>query len=121
MGDRLDGMARRAGEIELNRRACPSQATERDEPTTELTVAGGPRVRISPHRRVQCEPDFLAFDRRLPVEAVWQSPPDPAPVTGAGDPKGRRRTNSGTRTGGSVPIARGRANCATADRRRRLR
>jgi hypothetical protein len=28
--------------------------------------------------------ELLVFDRRLPVEAVWQSPPDPPPVTGAG-------------------------------------
>jgi hypothetical protein len=43
---------------------------------------------------VKNEPDSLVFDRRLPVE-VRQSPPDPAPVTGA-----RGQTASPDRHGG---------------------
>ena len=47
---RLDGMARPAGEIGVNRSAdfaaaCPSQQPAGD-PTTKLAVAGGPRFRI---------------------------------------------------------------------------
>src|ERR1700674_4091625 len=55
-------------------------------PETAAPLTGDRGFESRPlQRRVSCEPNFLAFDRRLPAEAVRQSPPDPTPITGPRD------------------------------------